>query len=195
MKIYTRRGDDGETDLFGGERVFKSHLRVKAYGEIDAANCAIGMAASTADIDEDLKGRLIPIMQLLFVAGAEVATSPKEHAQNLLSKRLSNIITEEHITSIEANIDELEQKLLELKNFILPCGTELSARLHFARTMVRRAEISLVELSQHEAKGVRAEILKYFNRLSDLLFVMARAANHLAGTGDIAWSGSLLETP
>lgn len=190
MKIYTKRGDGGQTDLFGGERVSKSHIRVKAYGDIDSANTAIGLAYSTPGLSEWLKKELVHIMKLLFCAGAEIATAPKESARALLEKHLKNRISESHVVLLEQAIDNAEIGLIPLKSFILPCGADASARLHFARNMVRGAEISLIALGEagHE---VRPEILHFFNRLSDLLFVFARVANAEAGIEDIAWSGHL----
>jgi cob(I)alamin adenosyltransferase len=192
MKIYTKRGDAGETDLFGGERVFKGHLRVKAYGDIDKANSALGMAVSLPNIEADLKEALIKILRLLFAVGAEIATAHKESAQHLLEKHLKNQINETHVNMLENAIDEAEDRLMPLKNFILPCGSDLSARLHFARTLVREAEISLWELQASE-QNLRPEILRFFNRLSDYLFVLARVANQKAGIDDLLWSGNLDE--
>lgn len=192
MKIYTKRGDTGETDLFGGERVLKNHIRVKAYGEIDAANTALGLAYSSSDASFRVKRELEQIMKLLFCAGAEVATSSKESAQALLEKRLQNRIRDRHIEGLEQAIDAMEENLTPLTNFILPCGTDTAARLHGARNMVRKAEIALMDLA--EKTVVRGEIIKFFNRLSDYLFVLARVANFEAGVKDITWSGTLDES-
>lgn len=190
MKIYTKRGDTGETDLFGGERVKKNNTRVKAYGDIDCANTALGLAYSTPGAHETCREKLSSLMKLLFVAGAEVSTSSKESAHTLLEKHLPDRINESHIKSLEDGIDEMEAAMEPLKNFILPCGTDLSARLHFARNMARIAEISLIDLAE-EGDTVRLDIIKFFNRLSDYLFVMARFANHEAQVPDITWSGKL----
>lgn len=191
MKIYTKRGDSGETDLFGGERVLKNHPRVMAYGDIDAANCAIGMAVSTAGIPNEMKQALVAIMKLLFCAGAEVACAPKDKAHDLLDRHLRNHIGERHIEFLESGIDAMEKNLVPLKNFILPTGSELSSRLHFARTVVRHAESTLVALSN--ISPVRLDLIKFINRLSDYLFVMARAANHAMNVDDITWHGTLEE--
>jgi cob(I)alamin adenosyltransferase len=190
MKIYTKRGDGGETDLFGGERVIKNHLRVKAYGDIDCANSAIGMAYSTPGLSEELKTNLSTLMKLLFCAGAEVATSPKVKAQALLEKHLKNLINADHVAALEESIDRAEEKLVPLSHFILPCGSDAAARLHFARNMVRKAEISLIDLRE-KGDEVRQEIIQFFNRLSDLLFVLARMANYEANISDILWAGTL----
>jgi cob(I)alamin adenosyltransferase len=192
MKIYTKRGDKGETDLFGGQRVLKNHIRVKAYGDIDCANSAIGLAVSAADINGECKDALMAIMKLLFVAGAEIATASKEKSQILLDKHLKNRLNNNHVLYLEHAIDEMESQLQPLKNFILPCGTDTSARLHFARNMVRKAEISLIDLWEH-GDFVREEIIQFFNRLSDYLFVMARFANAKAEVEDVLWCGSLEE--
>lgn len=190
MKIYTKRGDSGQTDLFGGERVLKNHLRVKAYGEIDCANTAIGMAYSVDGLSNNFKDKLHQIMKWLFCAGAEIATSPKEKAQALLDRQLKNRLTDGHVNYLEKGIDEMEEQLTPLKSFILPCGRDASARLHFARNMVRKAEIALIDLRE-QGEQVRDEILKFFNRLSDYLFVMARAVNAEHGIKDVTWTGSL----
>ncbi len=189
MKIYTKKGDQGETDLFGGARVSKAHFQVKAFGKIDTANAAIGCAYSSTGLSENLKSHLLTIMKLLFSAGAEVACAPKEKAQSLLERDLKNRINEKHISWLEHCIDEAEDKLSPLRSFILPCGSDASARLHFARTVVREAEIMLIELKTQSA--LREEIIKFFNRLSDLLFVLARLANHEAQCPDILWNGAL----
>lgn len=189
MKIYTKGGDQGYTDLFGGQRVLKNNIRVKAYGEIDVANSALGMAASLPDLSPWLKSQLIEVMKLLFCAGAEVATASKSSAQKLLDRELANHIALGHIEALERTIDEVEEKLTPLKCFVLPSGCEAAARLHFARTVVRRAESALIDLREHES--VRPIIVQFFNRLSDYLFVLARLANQEAGCAEILWSGRL----
>lgn len=188
MKIYTKRGDSGMTDLFGGERVKKNHRRVMAFGDIDCANTAIGLAHSASDLSEELKSELVKIMKWLFAAGAEIATSPKEHAHVLLDRHLKNRLQDQHVVTLELAIDAMEERLSPLKSFILPCGSDGASRLHFARNMVRKAEISLIEL-QGLNEVVRPEIIKFFNRLSDFLFVMARLANAQAGINEVTWNG------
>jgi len=188
MKIYTKRGDHGETDLFGGERVLKTHIRVKAYGEIDAANSTLGLAYSAPSSNE-IKAILLKLMKLMFCAGAEIATAPKESALQILERDLKNRITTQHVTWLERLIDDTEARLDPLKSFILPCGSDAAARLHMARNEVRKAEVALLELKSQAL--VRDEILIFFNRLSDLLFVLARLANQEAGAPDILWSGAL----
>ena len=191
MKIYTKRGDTGMTDLFGGERVKKSNSRVKAYGEIDFANTVIGLAHSVAS-DPFIKEQLVRLMKLLFAAGAEIATAPKEKAQELLDRHLKNRINETHIEALEQGIDEMETKLSPLKSFILPTGTVSAAHLHFARNVVRKAEIALIELVD-AGEVIRPEMIKFINRLSDYLFVMARLANALSRVDEIEWSGKLTD--
>lgn len=190
MKIYTKRGDKGETDLFGGQRVKKNHVRVKAYADIDAANCAIGLAECAPDAAAEIKVELLVIMKQLFCAGSEIATASKKSAQEILEKRLSNRISHQHVHSMEEKIDNVEKRLKPLTTFILPGGSECSARLHLARVMVRRVEASLLDLMDC-GEAVSEEILCYFNRLSDYLFVLARLNNQELGVVDIPWSGEL----
>lgn len=189
MKIYTKRGDTGMTDLFGGERVKKNNNRVKAYGEIDFANTVIGLAHAVA-CDSFIKAQLVRIMKLLFAAGAEIATAPKEKAHELLDRHLKNRINESHIEALEQCIDEMEAKLSPLKSFILPTGTVVAGQLHCARNVVRKAEIAVIELAD-AGECIRPEMIKFFNRLSDYLFVMARLANALSQVDEIEWNGKL----
>lgn len=189
MKIYTKRGDQGFTDLFGGGRVLKNNIRVKAYGEIDTANSVVGLAASTPGLSPWFKKELTNIMKLLFCAGAEIATAAKESAQKLLDRELANHIAESHVLDLEHVIDEVETKLDPLKSFVLPSGCDASARLHLARTFVRKAESALIDLAEKEP--VRPIIIQFFNRLSDYLFVLARLANKESGCSEILWSGQL----
>lgn len=190
MKIYTKRGDQGQTDLFGGARVAKNNPRVQAYGHIDAANTGLGSAYSTPDLSQEIKEELITLMKLLFCAGAEVATAPKVQAEELLNKHLKNRINMSHVEALEKLIDKSEERLSPLKSFILPCGSEGAARLHWARILVRQAEVALIDLVE-EGQAVRPELLAFFNRLSDLLFVFARLANAQAHIEDVLWSGQL----
>jgi cob(I)alamin adenosyltransferase len=190
MKIYTKRGDEGFTDLFGGERVPKNHLRVKATGAVDGACAAIGLAHSAVPENASLRNDLERIMKLLFCAGAEIACAQKERAHELLEKWLKNHIEDRHITWMEEAIDAQEAHLTPLRNFILPCGSDGAARLHYARICVRHAEIALIDL-KGLGEDVRPEIMKFFNRLSDFLFVLARIANKNANTPDITWSGNI----
>lgn len=182
MKVYTRTGDDGETALFGGQRVAKDHPRVRAYGAVDSANASLGLAAA-ASLPDPLPERLLHLMSGLFDAGAELATPPED--DDKLIARLQTAVDDEAVRRMEAWIDEAEAELPPLKTFVLPTGTDGAARLHVARTEVRRAEREVVGLSTMQR--VRPEVVRYLNRLSDLLFVWARLANHRAGVGDVPW--------
>jgi cob(I)alamin adenosyltransferase len=178
-KIYTRRGDDGSTGLFGGPRVRKDHLRVSAYGDVDELNSALGVAREEVP-EGDLRA-LIDVMQSeLFTLGAQLATPDPEAAPKEVPR-----ITPQQVERLEREIDRLTEQLPPMKNFILPGGSRAGAALHLCRTVCRRAERKLVELA--ESAPVPQEVLAYMNRLSDLLFVMARAANLRAGGREIPW--------
>lgn len=177
MKIYTKKGDRGETSLFGGQRVSKSAKRIDAYGTVDELNSILGMAVAygLSDKGEQLADK---VQDQLFKLGADLATP--------LSKatRIDRIGTEE-VEFLEEAIDEMEEVLEPLKNFILPGGNQAAATLHFARTVCRRAERITVECSQEEELSEAAII--YLNRLSDFLFVWGRYENHQAGTEERTW--------
>lgn len=179
MKIYTKTGDDGETGLFGGLRVRKHHPRVAAYGEVDETNAAVGVARA-ANMPEHLDLILERISSELFLLGAELAT-PNRDEKPFIG------IQKSHIEKLELEIDDLELKLAPLKNFILPAGTPAAAALHLARCVARRAERLVIELKDLAGEVVSQEAVIYLNRLSDLLFVMAREANRAAGVKDIPW--------
>lgn len=176
MKIYTKTGDAGETGLFGGQRVPKDSLRVHAYGGADECNAAVGVARA-AGLDPALDAMLAQVQTQLFVVGSDLAT-PGE------SPHIPRV-GEAEVAFLEAAIDELEAGLEPLRQFILPGGTAAAAQLHVARTTCRRAERWAVSLAQ--AEPVSAEVLAYLNRLSDFLFVAARAANARAGVPDVPW--------
>ena len=182
MKIYTKAGDAGETSLAGGNRVPKDDLRVAAYGDVDEANAAIGAARSTPPTDL-ADALLAQVQRDLFALGGALA-SP-EPAALKAAQRKKVAVTAEQIRALEQAIDDTERTLTPLKQFVLPAGTPKAAALHLARTACRRAERSTVHLAH--AQPVAAEILAYLNRLSDLLFVLARQANHQAGTPDVTW--------
>jgi cob(I)alamin adenosyltransferase len=212
MKIYTRTGDDGTTGLFGGGRVSKSSLRVEAYGTVDEANATIGRArvwlrtwAGTTGASEarspepssrlagasshasvspaqEIDAVLAPIQSDLFTLGSELATPADKDAKLALKTKL---IEDEDCARLERAIDAAEEGLAPLKNFVLPGGTAAAAELHAARCVVRRAERLVVALAAEEA--VRGPLVVYLNRLSDLLFTLARRANHLAGEPDVPW--------
>lgn len=185
MKLYTKTGDEGRTALFGGQRVSKAHPRVEAYGVVDEANALVGLAAALAE--GRLRTLLEEIMSDLFDLGAELATPPDESAAAKLGQRLASNVDERRVAALEREIDEADGALPPLKTFVLPTGTELAARLHVARTVVRRAERAVIELRDADAQPVRGEVIRYLNRLSDLMFALARKANHDAGVGDIPW--------
>ena len=176
MKLYTKVGDDGLTALYGGARVSKDDPRVCAYGEVDEANAAIGMAMA-AGTDEETAAALRCIQSDLFVLGGELA-SP--------SGKSSGVSIDEHkITRLEHWIDEASAEVPPLQQFVLPGGTATAAALHLARTICRRAERAVVCLARQQ--DVSAMNIIYMNRLSDLLFVLARRANHRAGVADVPW--------
>jgi cob(I)alamin adenosyltransferase len=180
MKIYTKTGDDGETGLFGGPRVRKNCPRIEAYGTVDELNAVVGMAR-TQGPPADLDGLLCRIQNELFDLGAELAT-PDPAKFGIAGA------TEAHVSALEREIDRYEAELEPLKQFILPGGTPAAAALHLARTVCRRAERCVVTLTESEAISPNTVI--YLNRLSDLLFVLARAANRRAGVADVPWTKS-----
>ena len=190
MKIYTRTGDRGETGLFGGPRVRKDAVRVEAYGAVDELNAVLGVAraqleAATLDGAAELSARLQAIQSALFDLGGELATPDvdEREAKGQLIARVGEGAAEE----LEAWIDELEAELEPLAHFILPGGHPAAAALQHARSVCRRAERRTVTLAQLEA--VSDEVLRYLTRLSDLLFVLARAVNHRAGIEEPRWVG------
>ena len=186
MKIYTRTGDTGETGLFGGGRVRKDHLRVEAYGEVDELNAAIGVAiAGIEGAEPELVERLHLVQEDLFAIGAHLAT-PEPVERNKAAQHLPPLPSD-RVSQMEAWIDESEARLAPLRNFVLPGGTEAAARLHLARTVCRRAERRVMALTA--TAPVDATIIVYLNRLSDLLFTLAREANRRAGVEDVPWRG------
>lgn len=182
MKIYTRRGDSGETDLFGGERVHKDALRVEAYGEVDELNACIGAAAAASE-QVDLEPLLARIQSTLFDVGACLATPDAAHRDKAKVPRA----TDDDVAELEASIDQFEAELEPLRSFVLPGGTVAAAAFHVARGVCRRAERRTVSL--HTAELVDAPVLRYLNRLSDLLFTLARLENARAGCADVPWVG------
>lgn len=181
MKIYTKQGDAGQTALFGGARVSKASTRVTAYGEVDELNSWLGVVCSHG-CDELVGPELRRIQSELFDLGAELARDPE------YSKGTGAVpVDEGAIGRLEACIDRLEAGLSPLKQFVLPGGTGPASFLHLARTCCRRAERATVALAG-EAE-VPAALLRYLNRLSDLLFVMARHENTRAGVQDVPWMG------
>jgi cob(I)alamin adenosyltransferase len=184
VKIYTRAGDGGQTALFGGRTVGKDVPRVEAYGTLDELNACVGLAlAAPPGLPADIAALLARIQSELFDLGAELATPP-ERAADRLAMRVP-IMGPVRIEALEAEIDRYESELAPLKTFILPGGAQDAAALHLARTVCRRAERRVVTLAAIEP--VNGEVMRYLNRLSDLLFVLARAANHRSGMEDVPW--------
>lgn len=181
MKIYTKTGDAGETGLFGGARVSKASLRVEAYGEVDELNSTIGWARVVVS-DSDLDALLNQIQNDLFEVGAELGSTAERKQKTAMP-----LIAERQVEALERAIDKYEEGPHPLTSFVLPGGSESAARFHVARCVCRRAERSLVALGAKET--LRGELFRYINRLSDLLFVLARFANHSAGVEDIPWKG------
>lgn len=180
MKLYTKTGDDGETGLFGGPRVRKNSPRIEAYGTVDELNAVVGVVRThgpPADLDE----LLARIQNELFDLGAELAT-PEPAKFGIAGA------TDAHVAALEREIDRYEAELEPLRQFILPGGTPAAAALHLARVVCRRAERCVVTLTETEALSPNTVI--YLNRLSDLLFVLARAANRRAGVADVPWRKS-----
>jgi cob(I)alamin adenosyltransferase len=176
-KIYTKTGDSGETGLGDGSRISKASLRVTAMGAVDEANSAIGIAR--LDAEDDMDAMLGRIQNDLFDLGADLC-APEDGRKAQTRLRMSGA----QVERLECEIDALNESLAPLTSFVLPGGTALAAHLHLARAIARRAEASIVELSAQEQ--INPEALRYANRLSDHLFVMARAANN-AGMGDVLW--------
>ena len=181
MKIYTKTGDAGETGLFGGARVSKASLRVEAYGQVDELNSAIGWARVPIS-DPDLEDLLNQIQNDLFEVGAELGSTAERKEKSAMP-----LIQDAQVTALERAIDTYEEGPPPLASFVLPGGSEGAARFHIARCVCRRAERSLVALGTLDT--LRGELFRYLNRLSDLLFVLARHANHVAGVEDIPWKG------
>lgn len=179
MKIYTKTGDSGATALFGGQRVSKTHPRIEAYGTVDELNSALGLVRSES-ISLDVAACLTAVQHQLFEMGAQLAT-PSEARQSGCA------ITEEAIQRIEGSIDQFEAALSPLSQFILPAGIRAASLLHVARTICRRAERRVVALAETPGERIPETIVVYLNRLSDLLFVLARYVNHEGGTADQPW--------
>ncbi len=179
MKIYTKTGDDGSTGLFGGPRVRKDDPRIEAYGDVDELNASLGWARSR-ELPEAIDELLHQIQNDLFTAGAQLATPDPE-------KQLAAAIGLDDIEALENAIDHFDANLPPLKNFILPGGTSAAAALHAARTICRRAERRIITLAQTDGTTISPDLIVYINRLSDLLFVLARSANFTAGVEDVPW--------
>ena len=179
MKIYTKAGDTGETSLLGGGRVPKDHVRVAAYGDVDETNAAIGVVRALAQ--PPLDQLLFGVQKDLFAIGAQLA----DPTQKVAARRAKAAITAAHVRRLEKAIDARQERLPPLRSFVLPGGTPTASLLHQARTVCRRAERSVVTLAR--GGHVDAQIVAYLNRLSDLLFVLARFDNHRGGVDEPRW--------
>lgn len=180
MKIYTKKGDKGDTGLIGGARVPKSHLRVAAYGEVDELNAVIGLVKAHST-DSELNTLLRDIQRDLFAIGAQLA-DPKAKVG---SKKTKAAVTQAQVERLEQAVDRREAEMPPLTAFLLPGGSPLGALLHLARTVCRRAERAIVALARKHK--IDPLILAYVNRLSDLLFVLARHENLRSGGGEDRW--------
>lgn len=187
MTIYTGRGDTGQTDLFSGERVAKTHPRVEACGAVDELNAVLGgVLTHLGEEQEALAGEVTRIQTELLQLGAQLGTEPgTAMAQRLDARGIG--ITEEHVKALEAAIDRMEEALPPLTGFIVPRGDPAAVWAHLARTVCRRAERRAVEVAAEEEE--LAGEVAYLNRLSDYLFVLARTINRVAGVAEVAWEG------
>jgi cob(I)alamin adenosyltransferase len=181
VKIYTKTGDDGTTGLLGNRRVRKDDVRIEAYGTVDELNAVLGLARAQG-LDSAADAVLARLQGDLFVAGsalADIAPNGPFH----------DAITDEHVAFLENTIDAIESELTPLTQFILPGGTLPAAQIHLARTVCRRAERLAIKLSQQPGERVSKTMIIYLNRLSDLLFVLARVVNRRDGVADVPWKG------
>jgi cob(I)alamin adenosyltransferase len=181
VKIYTKTGDDGTTGLLAGRRVRKDDLRVEAYGTIDELNAILG-AARAAGVDSSFDAILAHVQETLFVVGAALADPTP-------GGRFHDAINSAHVTWLENRIDKMEAGLPPLTQFILPGGCPAAATVHWARGVSRRAERLIVSLSRRDGEDVPVDLLVYINRLSDFLFVIARAINQGAQVAEATWNG------
>ena len=177
-RIYTKTGDKGETGLVGGTRVPKDSLRVEAYGNVDELNSVLGIVRAFTN-DRELSEVIADVQNDLFVVGSDLASTPNSQQRNI--QRISN----ERVVSMERTIDKFEAELSPLRSFILPGGGATGSLLHNARTVARRAERRIVTLGKTEK--INEELIRYMNRLSDLLFVMARVANRRENKAETEW--------
>jgi cob(I)alamin adenosyltransferase len=180
-KIYTKTGDAGTTGLLGNRRVGKDDLRIEAYGTVDELNAALGVARA-AGMTGAHNALLARVQDELFAVGSALADPEPDGP-------FQGVVGAGHAAQLEADIDALEAGLPLLTKFILPGGTAAAAHLHLARTVCRRAERLVVKLARHPTEQVSEHLIVYLNRLSDFLFVLARAVNHGAGVTDVTWRG------
>ncbi len=181
MKIYTKTGDAGDTGLFGGGRVPKSHPRVEAYGDVDELNAVLGAVRAAGPMPR-IDEVLVPIQRDLFAIGALLATPDRDKMRQHLEKAR---IDASRISELERAIDDADRELEPLRSFIIPGGTPKASVLHMARTVCRRAERRVVELAA--TTEIPSVVVIYLNRLSDLLFTLARVANKRGGAGEVTW--------
>lgn len=190
MKIYTKTGDRGDTGLVGGKRISKADLRIETYGELDELNAQVGMLKALLSKDEELSfeqkrlGVLDEIQKNLFTLGSNLACEKEQRIQFKLP-----VLTSEDVLSLETSIDDLQEQLSELKNFILPGGSLVGASAHVARTVSRRVERKLVLFFNHYGEETPELSLEYINRLSDYFFVFSRWLNHQKGCEETIWKG------
>jgi len=186
MKIYTKTGDAGTTGLFGGPRVSKFDPRICAYGSVDELNAVLGIVRAVG-LHETQDKLLKTVQDSLFSIGAELATpDPEKHSLKWAGAA--------HVTTLEQAIDDIDSQLPELRTFVLPGGSQGAAHLHVARTVCRRTEREIVKLGQDPRISDVSEIVIYLNRLSDLLFVMARLTNQIEGVPDVPWQSPLAKS-
>ena len=181
MKIYTKTGDKGDTGLFGGGRVPKNHPRVEAYGDVDELNATLGMVRAVEAMPR-IDEVLVPVQRDLFAIGALLATPDRDKMHQHLEKAR---IDDARVAQLERAIDDGDAELEPLRSFIVPGGTRKAAMLHVARTVCRRAERRVVELATETE--IPPVVVIYLNRLSDLLFTLARVANKRGGGGEVTW--------
>jgi cob(I)alamin adenosyltransferase len=179
MKIYTRTGDSGQTSLLGGTRVSKDHLRIEAYGTVDELNSHLGMLRDLSRVQHG--ERVMAIQQTLFSIGSRLAAGSEEEAEQYKVPAVG----EDDIAQLEKDMDAMDAELEPMRNFILPGGHPAVSQAHICRTVCRRAERRVVQLAAHEA--IPETVVRYLNRLSDLLFVMARHLGKVNGVPDIPW--------
>ena len=187
FKIYTKTGDKGETSLYGGTRVSKAAARVESYGTLDELNAFIGLAKAEIS-DEKVLSQLQKIQFDLFTVGSEAATPTDKLLLANGKNRLDVMISDKEITELELWMDDFDAELEPLKFFILPSGGKAAATLHVCRTVCRRAERAMVFLN--ETEEVRPELIKYLNRLSDYLFILARYISKISGEKEDYWNPS-----
>jgi cob(I)alamin adenosyltransferase len=181
VKIYTKTGDDGMTGLLGSHRVSKDDVRIEAYGTVDELNAVLGVARAHG-LGSAADALVARVQNELFIVGSALADAASDGP-------FHNAIADENVSYLETTIDALETELEPLTHFILPGGSLPAAHIHLARTVCRRAERLTVELSRRPGEDVSKSLIIYLNRLSDLLFVLARAVNLRAGVADILWKG------